>query len=81
MISLTPFSHTLLVLKRAFQWKNELCKSVQLIGIVVTPVQIKPLSSSKVVTWSRLAVKKSSTDTACKVEDGLTSASSTNLNK
>ncbi|KAF5937440.1 hypothetical protein HYC85_024946 [Camellia sinensis] len=46
------------------QWKKELCNSVQLIGIVATPVQIKPLSSGKVVAWSRLAVKKSSTDTA-----------------
>ncbi|KAL7198699.1 hypothetical protein ACSBR2_021075 [Camellia fascicularis] len=46
------------------QWKKELCNSVQLIGIVATPVQIRPLSSGKVVAWSRLAVKKSSTDTA-----------------
>ncbi|CAL5325465.1 unnamed protein product [Camellia sinensis] len=52
-------------LSRAFQWKKELCNSVQLIGIVVTPVQIKAPSSGKAVAWSRLAVKKSSTDTAC----------------
>ncbi|KAI7998956.1 Extra-large guanine nucleotide-binding protein 1 [Camellia lanceoleosa] len=51
-------------MKRAFQWKKELCNSVQLIGIVVAPVQIKPLSSGKVVASSHLAVKKSSTDTA-----------------
>ncbi|KAK2970192.1 hypothetical protein RJ640_019660 [Escallonia rubra] len=46
------------------QWKKELCNSVQLIGIVATPVQIKHLSSGKVLAWSRLAVKKSPTDTA-----------------
>ncbi|KAA8543312.1 hypothetical protein F0562_021193 [Nyssa sinensis] len=46
------------------QWKKELCNSVQLIGIVATPVQIKHLTSGKVLAWSRLAVKKSSTDTA-----------------
>lgn len=41
------------------QWKKELCNSVQLIGFVVKPVQIRHLSSRKVITWSRLAVKKS----------------------
>ncbi|KAI5680159.1 hypothetical protein M9H77_01386 [Catharanthus roseus] len=46
------------------QWKKELCNSVQLIGIVATPVQIKHLSSGKVVAWSRLAVKKSQNETA-----------------
>ncbi|KAL3531279.1 hypothetical protein ACH5RR_010601 [Cinchona calisaya] len=46
------------------QWKKELCNSVQLIGIVATPVQIKHLSSGKVLAWSRLAVKKSQNDTA-----------------
>ncbi|GMQ00025.1 hypothetical protein CsSME_00047274 [Camellia sinensis var. sinensis] len=50
-------------LSRAFQWK-ELCNFVQLIGTVVTPVQIKPLSSGKVIASSRLVVKKSFIDTA-----------------
>lgn len=45
------------------QWKKELCNSVQLIGNVGTPVQIKHLNSGKVVAWSSLAVKKSATDT------------------
>lgn len=45
------------------QWKKELCNSVQLIGVVGTPVQIKHLPSGKVVAWSRIAVKKSQTDT------------------
>lgn len=46
------------------EWRKELCNSVQLIGNVGTPVQIKHLSSGKVVAWSRLAVRKSPTDTA-----------------
>ncbi|XP_051144065.1 protein OSB2, chloroplastic-like isoform X1 [Andrographis paniculata] len=45
------------------QWKKELCNSVQLIGLVGAPVQIKHLPSGKVVAWSRIAVKKSPTDT------------------
>ncbi|KAI3460925.1 hypothetical protein Pfo_017588 [Paulownia fortunei] len=45
------------------QWKKELCNSVQLIGVVGAPVQIKHLPSGKVLAWSRLAVKKSQTDT------------------
>ncbi|CAK9143784.1 unnamed protein product [Ilex paraguariensis] len=45
------------------QWKKELCNSLQLIGTVATPVQIKYLSSGKVLAWSRLAVKKTSTET------------------
>ncbi|KAF8392289.1 hypothetical protein HHK36_022631 [Tetracentron sinense] len=44
-------------------WKKELCNSVNLIGIVGTPVQIKHLSSGKVLAWTRLGVKKSATDT------------------
>lgn len=44
-------------------WRKDLCNSVHLIGNVGAPVQIKHLSSGKVVAWSRLAVKKSSTDT------------------
>ncbi|XP_059660414.1 protein OSB4, chloroplastic-like [Cornus florida] len=46
------------------EWKKELCNSVQLIGIVATPVQIKHLNSGKVLAWSSLAVKKSATDTS-----------------
>ncbi|KAG8370751.1 hypothetical protein BUALT_Bualt13G0016100 [Buddleja alternifolia] len=46
------------------QWKKELCNSVQLIGVVGAPVQIKHLPSGKVLAWSRLAVKKSQTDTS-----------------
>ncbi|XP_030497295.1 protein OSB2, chloroplastic isoform X2 [Cannabis sativa] len=46
------------------QWKKELCNTVQLIGIVGVPVEIKHLPSGKVVAWTRLAVKKSSTDTS-----------------
>lgn len=45
------------------EWKKELCNSVQLIGIVGTPVQTKQLSSGKVLAWCRLAVKNSATDT------------------
>ncbi|KAI3526662.1 hypothetical protein L1887_05922 [Cichorium endivia] len=44
-------------------WTKESCNSVQLIGNVGTPVEIKQLSSGKVLAWCRLAVKKSSTDT------------------
>ncbi|GFP81447.1 protein argonaute 1 [Phtheirospermum japonicum] len=47
------------------QWKKELCNSVQLIVVIGAPVQIKHLPSGKVVAWSRLAVKKSQTDTLC----------------
>lgn len=45
------------------QWKKELCNSVQLIGNVAAPVQIKHLNSGKVVAWTRLAVRKSQTET------------------
>ncbi|KAK9282192.1 hypothetical protein L1049_005104 [Liquidambar formosana] len=45
-------------------WKKELCNSVQLIGIVGKPIEIKHLPSGKVLAWTRLAVKKSATDTA-----------------
>ncbi|KAJ7977314.1 protein OSB2, chloroplastic-like [Quillaja saponaria] len=45
-------------------WKKELCNSVNLIGIVATPVEIKHLPSGKAVAWTRLAVKKSSTQTS-----------------
>lgn len=46
------------------QWKKELCNSVQLIGIVGLPVQFNQLSSGKVVASTRLAVRKSPTDTS-----------------
>ncbi|PON95016.1 Single-stranded DNA-binding protein [Trema orientale] len=46
------------------QWKKELCNTVHLIGVVGVPVEIKHLPSGKVVAWTRLAVKKSSTDTS-----------------
>ncbi|OIT08161.1 PREDICTED: protein OSB2, chloroplastic-like [Nicotiana attenuata] len=45
------------------QWNKELCNSVQLIGNVAAPVQIKHLNSGKVVAWTRLAVRKSQNDT------------------
>ncbi|KAI4349453.1 hypothetical protein L6164_010040 [Bauhinia variegata] len=45
-------------------WKKELCNSVNLIGIIAAPVEIKHLPSGKVVGWTRLAVKKSSTQTS-----------------
>ncbi|XP_019188581.1 PREDICTED: protein OSB2, chloroplastic-like isoform X2 [Ipomoea nil] len=41
------------------QWKKELCNSVQLIGVVAKPVQIRHFASGKVIAWSRLSVKKS----------------------
>ncbi|XP_010679163.2 protein OSB1, mitochondrial [Beta vulgaris subsp. vulgaris] len=46
------------------QWKKELCNSVQLIGIVALPVQLTHLSSGKVVASTRLAVRKSATNTS-----------------
>ncbi|KAL2934601.1 Protein OSB1 mitochondrial [Bienertia sinuspersici] len=46
------------------QWKKELCNSVQLIGIVALPVQLTHLTSGKVVASTRLAVRKSATDTS-----------------
>ncbi|KAL6502883.1 hypothetical protein OROHE_024051 [Orobanche hederae] len=45
------------------QWKKEICNSVQLIGVIGAPVEIKHLPSGKILAWSRLAVKKSQTDT------------------
>ncbi|KAJ8749532.1 hypothetical protein K2173_025727 [Erythroxylum novogranatense] len=44
-------------------WSKELCNSVHLIGIVGNPVEIRRLASGKVLAWTRLAVKKSATDT------------------
>ncbi|CAN0898277.1 Protein OSB1, mitochondrial [Linum grandiflorum] len=44
-------------------WKKELCNTVQLIGIVDGPVEMKDLPSGKVVAWTRLGFKKSAADT------------------
>ncbi|OMP08828.1 Primosome PriB/single-strand DNA-binding protein [Corchorus olitorius] len=44
-------------------WRKELCNTVHLIGNVGAPLEIRHLPSGKVVAWTRLAVKKSSTDT------------------
>ncbi|KAK6937597.1 Primosome PriB/single-strand DNA-binding [Dillenia turbinata] len=44
-------------------WSKDLCNTVHLIGKVGTPIEIKHLSSGKTVAWTRLAVKKSATDT------------------
>lgn len=45
-------------------WKKELCNTVHLIGVVGLPVEIKHLPSGKVLAWTRLAVKKSASDTS-----------------
>ncbi|XP_047177862.1 protein OSB2, chloroplastic-like [Vigna umbellata] len=45
-------------------WQKELCNSVNLIGIVAVPVEIKHLPSGKVVAWTCLSVKKSATQTS-----------------
>ncbi|KAJ0982419.1 hypothetical protein J5N97_010674 [Dioscorea zingiberensis] len=44
-------------------WSKDLANSVHLIGIVGAPIQIKHLSSGKVLAWTRLAVRKSASDT------------------
>ncbi|XP_015575885.1 protein OSB2, chloroplastic isoform X2 [Ricinus communis] len=44
-------------------WKKDLCNSVNLIGNVGAPVEIKHLPSGKVVAWTRLAVKRSAAET------------------
>ncbi|WOL13708.1 hypothetical protein Cni_G22485 [Canna indica] len=44
-------------------WSKDLANSVHLIGIVGSPVQIKHLSSGKVLAWARLGVKKSASET------------------
>lgn len=46
------------------QWQKELCNSVNLIGFVGAPVEIKHLPSGKVVAWTRLSVKKNATQTS-----------------
>ncbi|CAN0886603.1 Protein OSB1, mitochondrial [Linum grandiflorum] len=43
-------------------WKKDLCNSVQLIGNVGSPVEIKHLPSGKVVARTSLAFKKSATE-------------------
>lgn len=45
-------------------WQKELCNSVNLIGNVAAPVEIKHLPSGKVVAWTRLYVKKSATQSS-----------------
>lgn len=45
-------------------WRKEQTNSVQLIGVVGTPVEIKHLTSGKALAWTRLAVKKSSSLTS-----------------
>ncbi|KAK6940744.1 Primosome PriB/single-strand DNA-binding [Dillenia turbinata] len=44
-------------------WSKDLCNTLHLIGKVGTPLEIKHLNSGKAVAWTRLAVKKSATDT------------------
>jgi single-stranded DNA-binding protein len=39
-------------------WNKDLSNSVNLIGFVANPVEIKHLPSGKVVAWTRLSVKK-----------------------
>ncbi|KAK2455436.1 protein OSB1, mitochondrial [Trifolium repens] len=43
------------------QWNKDLFNSVNLIGFVADPVEIKHLPSGKVVAWTRLSVKKNAT--------------------
>ncbi|RWR80959.1 protein OSB2, chloroplastic-like protein [Cinnamomum micranthum f. kanehirae] len=59
------FQHDRVVYPRPAEvpWKKELANSVNLIGVVGTPIQIKHLSSGKVLAWTRLAVKRSATET------------------
>ncbi|KAK7277589.1 hypothetical protein RJT34_22604 [Clitoria ternatea] len=45
-------------------WKKELCNSVNLIGIVAAPVEIKHFPSGKVGAWTRISVKKNATQTS-----------------
>ncbi|OIV91350.1 hypothetical protein TanjilG_01968 [Lupinus angustifolius] len=46
------------------QWKKELCNSVNLIGIVASPVEIKHFPSGTVVAWTRITVKKNATQSS-----------------
>ncbi|XP_039169330.1 uncharacterized protein LOC104414612 [Eucalyptus grandis] len=64
------------------QWRKELTNSVRLIGIVSTLVEARDLPSGKVVAWTRLAVRKSLTDTTwlCRISRcSITRASSLSL--
>ncbi|GAA0145407.1 DNA metabolism protein [Lithospermum erythrorhizon] len=45
------------------KWNKEVSNLVHLMGSVGVPVQIKHLSSGKVLAWSRLAVKRSQNET------------------
>lgn len=45
-------------------WKKEPCNSVNLIGVVAAPVEMKYFPSGKVLAWTRLAVKKTATQTS-----------------
>lgn len=44
-------------------WRKDIANTVHLIGVVGTPVQIKYVSSGKVLAWTRLGVKNSPTET------------------
>lgn len=68
--SSSDFQHERVVYPKPAEipWKKELSNSVHLIGVVGTPIQIKHLSSGKVLAWTRLAVKRSATDTVWLVE-------------
>ncbi|KAK7260305.1 hypothetical protein RIF29_26251 [Crotalaria pallida] len=43
------------------QWNKELCNSVNFIGIVASPVEIRHFPSGKVVAWTHLSFKKNAT--------------------
>ncbi|KAL0903606.1 hypothetical protein M5K25_027997 [Dendrobium thyrsiflorum] len=45
-------------------WSKDIANSVNLIGTIGTSVQIKQLSSGKVLAWTRLGFKKSSSETS-----------------
>lgn len=45
-------------------WSKELANTVQLIGFVGAPVQLKQLSSGKVVAWTRIGVRKSALESS-----------------
>ncbi|KAK7393477.1 hypothetical protein VNO78_22034 [Psophocarpus tetragonolobus] len=45
-------------------WQKELCNSVNLIGVVAAPVEIKHFPSGKVVAWTRLSVKKNASQSS-----------------
>ncbi|KAI4329719.1 hypothetical protein MLD38_028072 [Melastoma candidum] len=49
---------------REIPWSKELTNSVHLIGVVGLPVEMRNLPSGKTVAWTRLAVRKSATETS-----------------